>query len=567
MIPVLLALLPCAATNCESAEDKYVEDWEFLADTIAREAAALEVRDIDWKAERARLEPLFEACTDDVTHVENVMRALALLRDSHSGVTRYSLPEGAALPSKWDGLYGGGLWFAWEDGRVMLRGVMEGHSLEGTVAPGQALLEVDGLPAWLALERERRRITTYQGASTDHSLFSSMSNRLLPFGDAREVECVFLDADSGRTRKTMVPRWGPGGRAFSPSSATLPEGVEWREGALARVLELEWCERVGYLRITGGMDAETVRAFHAAFDELRGVEAILLDCRGMGGGGDGSAWEMAGRFFPDGVDNGLHGRIEPSGDWQFDGPVVMLQDESEVSSAETFTWALSETERCVSVGRPTGGSSGLASFRLGVNARPTPIERVQTEGVGWPPDVLVPHGPGFCAEDDPVRSIGLEVLLALHAGNKRDDVEESFAALFTGDLKGWARSAKSLAKRAKAWNPRDLAERVEADLALTLELELLLLDGDDVALPDVRGAEHRLETLAARAKAAGMSGALKKLQKAVKALAKEGAAQDALLALLDENFEASEEARESFLSKHGRTATGRFAAERLWSGD
>ena len=35
--------------------------------------------------------------------------------------------------------------------------------------------------------------------------------------------------------------------------------------------------------------------------------------------------------------NGLHGRIEASGSWQFDGPVVMLQDETEVSSAETFT--------------------------------------------------------------------------------------------------------------------------------------------------------------------------------------------------------------------------------------
>jgi len=107
------------------------------------------------------------------------------------------------------------------------------------------------------------------------------------------------------------------------------------------------------------------------------MEALLLDCRRMGGGTDACAWDMAGRFYPKGVSNGLHGRIAPSGSRQFDGPVVMLQDEVEISSAETFTWAMSETERCVSVGRPTGGwgiipkgyscPSGIVSFRLGVN--------------------------------------------------------------------------------------------------------------------------------------------------------------------------------------------------------
>ena len=217
------------------------------------------------------------------------------------------------------------------------------------------------------------------------------------------------------------------------------------------------------------MNAETVTAFHRAMDALHGVDALLLDCRWMGGGSDHSAWEMTGRFFPEGVNNGLHGRIEASGDWQFDGPVVMLQNESEVSSAETFTWAMSETERCVSVGRPTGGwgiipnrfdcPSGLVSFRLGVNARPTPIERVQTEGIGWPPDVLVPLGPVFCAEDDPVRAIGLEVLRVLAAGVSVEEARKLFSGLMSGSISDYEKRASKLAKKIDGWNPSALARR------------------------------------------------------------------------------------------------------------
>ncbi len=134
----------------------YIVDFEFIEKTVSRQGAAVPYRKIDWKAVSKEFRPRFEACTSDRDHVENVMRYLAVLGDAHTGVTRHSIDH-ALLPSKFDGLYGAGMDFAYDDGRFWLRGLMDGHSLQGSVAPGDTLVAVDGLPAWLAMEREKRR--------------------------------------------------------------------------------------------------------------------------------------------------------------------------------------------------------------------------------------------------------------------------------------------------------------------------------------------------------------------------------------------------------------------------
>jgi len=278
-----LAILACAG-SVAAAPSKYVEDFEFVRETVQKEYAALKTKGIDWPAECARMKPRFAECASDVEHVKNVMRLLAVLRDSHTGVTDTSV-KWDQLPSKWDGVYGGGLWIGWDRGWLVVMGIMKGHTLEGVLPLGSAVAAIDGEPAWLALERERRRITEFQGTSSDHSLFSSMDNRLLPFGEKQQIDLVVLTPE-GKSKTVSVPRWGPGGKAFYPTEATLPEGVAWKEGAVAKMIETPWCKKVGYVRITGSMDDATVAAFDAAFDTLKGMEVCLLDCRSMGGGGD-----------------------------------------------------------------------------------------------------------------------------------------------------------------------------------------------------------------------------------------------------------------------------------------
>ncbi len=549
----------------------YLEDYRFICQAVEQESAALKSKETDWKAGSARLEKDFAASASDAEHVKNVMRLLALLRDSHTGVVRSSV-EG--LPGKFDGLYGGGLWFGWDGGKFVLRGLMPGHPLAGTIAPGSVLVAIGDLPAWLAMERERRRIAAFSGISSDHSLFGSLGNRMLPFGEVQQVELTFLDPEK-KTRTATAGRWGPGGKAFSPFEAQAPEGAAWAEGAVSLMLETQWCARVGWLRITGGMDQATVTAFHAALDRLREMEALLLDCRFMGGGGDGPAWEMAGRFFEGGVENGRHGRIEASGAWQFAGPIVMLQDEVMVSSAETFTWAMSETGRAVTVGRATGGwgiipkvfscPSGLVDFRLGVNDRPTPIQGVHTEGAGWPADVTIPFGPVFCADEDAPRSVGLEILHVLHAGFDAAAVRADFQRLFQGEVAAFRKAGERYAKKAKGFEPDRLARAVLDDLEAELDMEAALLDLSDQCLPGLVGISGRVERLLARGRAAGLKNEATRLEKALKSLKAEAEAEEQLLLLLGEDCAPpGKKEQEAFSKKHGKTRTARFVLETLW---
>lgn len=196
---------------------------------------------------------------------------------------------------------------------------------------------------------------------------------------------------------------------------------------------------------------------------------------------------------------------------------------------------MSETGRVISVGRPTGGwgiiprgyslPSGLANFRLGVNARPTPIKRIQTEGIGWPADVTVPCGPVIRGEADPVFDVGMQVLQVLAAGADAEKTRELFAGLFAGRIAEFGKGADKLAD-VKGWHPKKLAKLAEDDLKQRLLLEALLLDLDEAGPPDVLGAARRLEWLGPQAKAAGMKSELGRLEKAVKKRKAEAKAQE-----------------------------------------
>jgi len=372
----------------------YVSDFELLAETVRKRFPALEKKGVDWQAVCREWKPRFGAAKDDREHILNAMQLLAVLGDMHSGVL-----DSKVEPPAFEGLYGAGLWIAADRGRLVLRAAVPGHPLLERVKPGAELLTIGGKPAKLVHLATRAQLKRWHGWSSDHFLDARMSFQFFPFGEEKRLAVEFLDP-SGAVVEAELERWGPGGRGCSRIEATMPEGVKAEGLAVSARLD----EKTGYLRILGGMNDETCEAFDRAFDALKGVDGIILDCRGMGGGGDGPAWAMAGRFFEKRV---LTPPVEPTGSWQFAGPVVMLQDERMVSSAETFTWAMTETGRVLSVGRPTGGAtiipgvfevpSGLFRFRLGVHDRKTPIRGVQPEGVGTPPDVFVPYEPALLA--------------------------------------------------------------------------------------------------------------------------------------------------------------------------
>jgi hypothetical protein len=432
--------------------EAYLGDFAFVRRTVRDTFPAFEKKGVDWDEVCDAAEPAFAACRDDVTHVRNVRRLLAALGDLHSGVaeTKVEAPSPA-----FDGLYGAGLWIAAEGDALVLRALLPGHDLASRLAPGHRLVGIDGRPAAEVHEEVRARLREWHGWSSTHFLDARLSFQLFPFGERDRLPARF-EAPDGTAVEVSLERWGPGGRGLSRAAVTMPPGVAAEGRAVSTRLD---DGDLGYVRILGGMDAETQAAFFEALDAVRGAKGVLLDCRGMGGGGDRPAWAMAGRFFAKRTPLRHDPALEPTGAWQHEGPVVMLQDERMVSSAETFTWAMAETGRAVTVGRPTGGAtiiprsfeapSGLFTFRVGARDRETSVEGVHPEGVGSAPDVHVPYDARMLAlTDDPERAVGLDVLRHLVAGADPGAVVRLYVAALTGDEEAAKEAASALGARA-----------------------------------------------------------------------------------------------------------------------
>ena len=148
MRPILmLATWGCVAlTSALHAQgNRYLEDFDYLSDLIGREGAAVSVRDLDWKRLTREHRAKFAECQNDRDHVVHVMELLALLGDGHTSITRTSVPR-EQLPSKFEGLFGAGMWFAWDNGLVFLRDSLEPFPGGGEVPRGSALIAIDGTP-------------------------------------------------------------------------------------------------------------------------------------------------------------------------------------------------------------------------------------------------------------------------------------------------------------------------------------------------------------------------------------------------------------------------------------
>lgn len=540
-----------------SDEKIYRKDFEFLARTVRDKFDALEKKGVDWKAVCAEWKPRFEACADDATHVQNARRLLAVLGDSHTGVTSSKVEVHSPV---FDGLYGAGMWIATEGGDLLLRALLPGHALEKRLVRGARLVAIDGKPARIVHEGTRAKLRTWGGWSSTHFLDARLSFQFFPFGAKRTLPATFVNP-GGEVVDVDLPRWGPGGRGLSRIAVTMPAGVEAQGHAVSTKLG----DDLGYLRILGGMHEETRKAFFDAFDSLQGVKGILLDCRGMNGGGDSAAWAMAGRFFSKRTPLKHDPALKPTGDWQFDGPVVMLQDEREMSSAETFTWAMAETGRAVSVGRPTGGAtiiprrfevpSGLFAFRLGCRDRETSVEGVHPEGIGSPPHVDVPYEPAmFARSDDPVRAVGLDVLRWLVAGTPRAVVVDVYDGVLDPDPE----AGEALRKALAAWRALDRpADLVFADLTGELLEERILgvshwLTSTVNPTPAVAEGERRLAGLAAVARILPHERAVR-LAGGHRPEPAEAAAQAAWEALVARGFPPNAQARAAYVKEYRGT--------------
>ena len=120
-------------------------------------------------------------------------------------------------------------------------------------------------------------------------------------------------------------------------------------------------DRTGYIKVNR-FGRTTMREFREAMAKMDGIESLILDLSGNGGGLLDQAVEMAGYFLPEGaLVVSTEGRAvsperyaSPRGG-EFDGRVAVLINENSASASEIVAGALQDWDRAVIVGRDSFG--------------------------------------------------------------------------------------------------------------------------------------------------------------------------------------------------------------------
>jgi len=194
--------------------------------------------------------------------------------------------------------------------------------------------------------------------------------------------------------------------------------------------------KFGYIMVEklGGDDLSD--AFDEALDKLGDTTGLILDLRFNGGGDETLGRRVAGRFLQDKavysmsqyrqdkqdrmkLGEPIDRVCEPRGPWRYEAPVVVLQGEKTMSSAESLVLMLAQAEQVTAMGDRTAGSSANPTLvDVGMDIRVNvprwldldpsgqPIDRV-----GIAPEVQVDATqPGDFKQADPVFEAALKFL-------------------------------------------------------------------------------------------------------------------------------------------------------------
>ena len=383
------------------------ENFDFLCQAIDETYADFELKSIDWGEVCRRYQKRLDPAASADQFYRLLFQLVNELKDTHSWLDNYH----PALPTS-----GPGLTVDLFEGKPFIVAVnADSEAARLGAKPGSEVLEVDGLSVEDKIEQLRLGLR----ACSSERAFRREACRYLLAGERDTTVDLKLRLPDGRAQTFALRRTA--GVSDPPRQLCAFDLKQERFVQFGR-----HPSGLGYIRITSFDGHEEVaQEFDQALEALRTAPGLILDIRDNPGGYGQE--RIVGRllqqptlcaisFIKNGPGHGALKRkddiLEPTGPWQYSGPIALLVNDSTGSAADLFACYLRSAKRVVTVGSTTHGNlSGVAAFAVlpcGLVVRISngyicdaggkPIE-----GNGNAPDVIVaPTISDFLAGRDPV---------------------------------------------------------------------------------------------------------------------------------------------------------------------
>jgi C-terminal processing protease CtpA/Prc len=237
-------------------------------------------------------------------------------------------------------------------GRPVVSHVDHGSPADGAgIAPGMAIVSVNGVKATEAMDRWMRRQGTYVGYSSDRLLRAAAASGFVRRDKKGDRLALVLVLPDGASKSVEV--------AADLGARYLPRLPVPRPG-IVDAADVSWTKLdglIGYIyvrRIRQGLE----RSLDRALRELGDIQGLIIDVRGNSGGGFDTATAFV-NFDP--VQAAAGGPVRP----RYAGPIALLLDERTISAGEGWaSWFVARRRARVFGSTSAGASSRKVTYDL-----------------------------------------------------------------------------------------------------------------------------------------------------------------------------------------------------------
>lgn len=347
---VTLATFAGAAPAAISARDESLskgdrlEVFEEVWETIDEKYHDPAFNGVNWKAVHDRYRPMAVAAKSEDDFYTVLKKMVGELHDAH---TRFHTPrerrerEQATAVSTGISVYE-------VEGRVVVVSVEpDSEAARAGVESGMIVRTIDGKPVKERLEEAQARVG---GSSSERAIRLRLYRQL-------------IEGDPGTSVKLGLEK--PDGSAFDVQVARRVVAD------LPRVTTRQLQSGYGYIKLNL-WKSPVQKDFKKALESLKDAPGLILDLRGNPGGEAGVVVKIASYFFSNRVSFGQF--ISRTGkpinlftdrdELIYQGPVVVLVNESSGSGSELFTGVMQENGRAIVMGRQSCGCVlGISRFK------------------------------------------------------------------------------------------------------------------------------------------------------------------------------------------------------------